>query len=209
MADEVIAPVRPISFERFAGAASFLVAAGALAYSLVFIAIVEGAGRGVRELWFGLLLIGGLATIPVLVAVYQRLRLLDPGFALTALLLALGGAFGGIFHGAYSLGVSVTPRGAFVGPEQASHGILRYGIAGLAFLLIAWLIHRGAPLPRGLAYLGYAGGAILVFIYFGRLYDFITPGDYATLIPPIVYGFIIHPLWYGWLGLALWRGASR
>jgi hypothetical protein len=199
-----------VSFTRFAALASFLVAGGALAYAIVFIAIVEGAGETTLEFWFFLLLLGGIATIPVLVALYLRLREVDAGFALTALLFGLGSAFGGILHGGYNLGGNVTPpeRGFGPGQEEVAHGVLRYAVAGLALLLLGWLIQRDRRLPRGLAYLGYLGGAVLVFIYVGRLYDFIEPGDYVSLIPPIAYGFAIHPLFYAWLGVILWRAAS-
>lgn len=45
--------------------------------------------------------------------------------------------------------------------------------------------------------------------YIGRLFDFITPGDYyVSLIPPIVYGFLVHPLLYGWIGLTFLRGTA-
>jgi hypothetical protein len=198
------------SFERFAAFAAFFVAAGGLLYSLLFIFIVEGESGFVNKLWFFTLMIGGLASIPVLVAVYGRLRVTDPGFALVALLLGLSGALGGILHGAYELAALVTPPdpGYYPGPEAVSKGVLRYGIAGLALILIAWLIHRGGAFPRILAYLGYLGGAILVFIYIGRLYDFINPGDYVSLVPPIAYGFVIHPLWYLLLGRELLRTAA-
>jgi hypothetical protein len=196
-----------VSFTRFAGLASIFVAVGALLYAILFIAIVEGAGKTTLEFWFFLLMLGGIGTIPVLVAVYQRLREVDPGFALTAFILGLLAAFGGILHGGYNLGGNVTPpeAGWSPGQEEVAHGILRYGVAGLALLLLGWLIQHRADFPRGLAYLAYLGGAALVFIYIGRLYDFIEPGNYVSLIPPIVYGFAIHPLFYGWLGLLFWR----
>ena len=200
-----------MSFARFAGLASIFVAVGALLYAILFIAIVEGAGTTTLEFWFFLLMLGGLATIPVLVALYQRLREVDEGFALTAFLLGLGAAFGGILHGAYNLGGLVTPplSGYDAGQEEVAHGVLRYAVAGLALLLIGWLIQRHPGFPRGLAYLAYAGGAALVFIYIGRLYNFIEPGDYVSLIPPIAYGFVIHPLFYAWLGLLLWRSPTE
>ncbi len=199
-----------VSFMRFAGLASVLVSVGAVAYAIVFIAIVEGAGGGTLELWFFLLMAGGIATVPVLVALYLLLRDIDAGFALTAFLFGLMAALGGILHGAYNLGGNATaPAGGYgPGQEEVAHGILRYGVAGLSLLLLAWLIERHPDLPRGLAYLGYLGGAVLVFIYIGRLYDFIEPGNYVSLIPPIAYGFAIHPLFYAWLGLLLWRSPA-
>jgi hypothetical protein len=89
--------------------------------------------------------------------------------------------------------------------ESVTKGVLRYLVAGLALLLIAWLVWASALLPRGIALLAAAGGVLLVFIYIGRLFDFITPGDYVSLIPPIVYGLVVHPLLYGWIGLTFLR----
>lgn len=200
--------VAPVSFDRLAGLASIMVAIGALAYAAVFIAIVEGAGSDALAVWFALLLLGGVATVPVFVALYRRLAPTDPGVALTAFLLGLGGALGGVLHGSYNLAIQITPPPVVVaGQEEVARGFLRYAAAGLAMLVVGWLILRGGALPAGLAYLAVAGGAILVFIYIGRLFDFIQPGDYVSLLPPIVYGFVIHPLWYVWFGVVLWRGA--
>jgi hypothetical protein len=197
-----------VSFERLAAGAAFFVGLGGLVYAVLFIALVEGATGTENELWFALLMVGGLATVPVLVAVYERLRASDPSLALVALLLGLGGALGGVLHGAYELAAIVTPpAGQYTpGPEAVSKGILRYAVAGLALLLIGRLVQRGGAFPRRLAALAYLGGTLLVVIYVGRLFDFITPGDYASLIPPILYGFVVHPLWYVAIGRELLRG---
>jgi hypothetical protein len=193
-------------FERFAGACAILVGFGALVYAILFITIVEGNEE--TKPWFAILLGGAIVTIPVMVALYQRLRAWDGSFALTALVLGLLGATGGILHGGYELGAIETPakQGYYPGVESVSKGALRYLVAGLALLLIAWIVSKSGLLPRGLGYVAGFGGILLVVIYFGRLYDFITPGDYASLIPPILYGFVVHPVFYGWLGLLLWRG---
>jgi hypothetical protein len=195
-----------MTFERFAGVCGLLLAVGAVVYSIIFITIVEGGED--TEAWFAILLGGALFTVPVMVALYGRLRVVDEGFALLGLVLGLGGAFGGVLHGGYELAAIETPPSQpyYPGLESVSKGVLRYLVGGLALLVIGWLITRnGSRLPRATGYLALLGGALLVFIYFGRLFDFITPGDYVSLIPPIVYGFLVHPLLYGWLGLTLWR----
>jgi hypothetical protein len=195
------------SFERFAGLCSVAVAFGALAFAAVFAVIVGGSSQG--KPFFALLLGGSIVSIPVLVAIYRRLRETDEAFALTAFVFGLLGALGGILHGGYELAALETPpaEGYYPGVEAVTKGILRYGSAGLALALVGWLILRGGRLPRPLGYVGIFGGLLLVLIYFGRLYDFITPASHTSLIPPFLYGFIVHPLFYGTVGIVLWRGA--
>jgi hypothetical protein len=192
-------------FERLAGVCAVFVGFGALVYAILFITIVEGNTE--TEPWFAILMIGAIATVPVLIALYYTLRAFDQAAALLFLVLGLFGALGGIIHGGYELAAIVTlpNEGYYPGPESVAKGVLRYLVAGLALLLLAWLVWASGLLPRGIAYLAALGGALLVFIYIGRLFDFITPGDYVSLLPPIVYGFLVHPLLYGWIGLRFWR----
>jgi hypothetical protein len=196
-------------FERFAGLCGLFLAVGAVAYSIIFIAIVGGSEDS--EAWFAILLGGALVSAPVLVAIYGRLRAADEGFALLGFILGLGGALGGVLHGGYELAAIETPptQPYYPGVESVDKGVLRYLIGGLALLFIGWLITRSAGrLPVGAGYLALLGGVLLVFIYFGRLFDFITPGDHVSLIPPVAYGLVVHPLLYGWIGWALWRGRA-
>lgn len=195
-------------FERLAGVCALFVALGALVYAILFITIVEGNTE--TEPWFAILLVGALTTVPVMVALYFRLRVFDPAAALTMLVVGLFGALGGILHGGYELAALVTPpeQGYYPGVESVAKGVLRYLVAGLALLLVAWLIWASGLLPRGIAFLAGIGGLLLVLIYIGRLFDFITPGDYVSLIPPIVYGFAVHPLLYGWIGVTFLRSPA-
>ncbi len=196
-------------FERLAGVCSLFVGLGALVYAIIFITIVEGNTE--TGPWFAILMLGALTTVPVLIALYYRLRAFDEAAALTFLVLGLFGAFGGVIHGGYELAAIVTPptEPYYPGPESVTKGVLRYLVAGLSLLVIAWLVWASGVLPRGIAYLAGIGGVLLVFIYIGRLFDFITPGDYVSLIPPIVYGFLVHPILYGWIGLIFLRRPSR
>ena len=79
----------------------------------------------------------------------------------------------------------------------------------MALLVVARLIQDGRVLPKELAYLAYASGAILVFIYVGRLGNFITPDQKASLIPPFLFGFVLYPALYVWIGLEFLRSAAR
>jgi hypothetical protein len=197
-------------FERLAGYCSLFVAFGALVYAIIFVTIVEGNTE--TEPWFAILMLGAIVSLPVIVALYCVFAEYDQGLALTALALGLFGAFGGILHGGYELALLITPPdveiGAYPGPESVAKGVLRYLVAGLALLLIAWLARASGLMSREVVLLAAAGGVLLVFIYIGRLFDFITPGEYVSLIPPLVYGFIVHPLLYGWIGLHFLRRAG-
>ena len=123
------------------------------------------------------------------------------------LLLGLAGGLGGTLHGASNLTHLLRPLTA--GSDLDPNGILRYGVAGLALLVVARLIQDGRVLPKELAYLAYASGAILVFIYVGRLGNFITPDHKASLIPPFLFGFVLYPALYVWIGLEFLRSAAR
>jgi hypothetical protein len=195
------------AFARFAGIASIFVGLGGLVYALLFVYIVAGAPRLVGNIWYLLLMLGGLFSLVVVAALYRALREVDAGFALVAMLLGFLAAAGGLLHGAGLLGEVLGPRIQGVPPlyDTISGGFLRYGIQGVALLLVGWLLARSEAFPRGLAWVAGTGGILLVLIYLGRLFDFVTPAVRVSLIPPVLYGLVIHPVFYVWLGLRLRR----
>ncbi|MGH2573478.1 MAG: hypothetical protein ACRDGU_08375 [Actinomycetota bacterium] len=206
------APARALTaFQSFAGTAAIAVGIGGLVYAILFAYIVAGAPRWIHELWFLSLMLGAAMSTLVIVAVYLLLRSADEGFALWALLLGLAGTLGGILHGASNLLRILRPPNGFaltfdIVVTLDPFGVLRYGMAGMSLLVVAFLVLRGGRFPNGLGYLAYVGGALLVFIFFGRLGDFITPDNRVSLIPPLLFGFVVYPAFYVWLGLELRRG---
>lgn len=203
--------MRSATFDRFGGRCAILLGIGGLVYAILFAFVVAGSPTWVTGLWLTFLLLGGLLTTVVTVALYQRLRETDEGVALWALLLGFSAAVGGIVHAAFQILSLTNPISGVTTIGQRTPtdpvGILRFGLAGVTLLILAVLIVRSGQFPRSLGYLAYFGGALLVFIYIGRLFDFITPVDKITLIPPFLYGFIVHPLFYVWLGRELLRTA--
>lgn len=204
--------MRTATFDRFGGRCSILLGIGGFVYASLFAFVVAGSPTWVTGLWLTFLLVGGLLTTVVTVALYQRLRDTDEGLALWSLLLGFSAAIGGIVHAAFQLLSLTNPISGVTTIGQRTPtdpvGILRFGLAGVTLLIVAWLIFQGGQFPRMLGYLAYLGGALLALIYVGRLFDFITPADKVTLIPPFVYGFIVHPLFYMWLGRELLRTAA-
>lgn len=194
---------RPASFERFAGACAVLASASGFMYAVAFVVLQDALLSGL------FLMLGGLFTTAVMVAVYERLRETDGSFALLALLLAVAGSLGMAVHGGYDLANVLNPPEASL-PELPNpvdpRGLLTFGVAGIALLLVSRLIRRGGRLPRGLAYLGYASAALLLALYLGRLI-ILDPTSPAILVPALLNGFLVNPVFYLWLGLVFLRNS--
>jgi hypothetical protein len=200
-------------YERFAGACAVVVGVGALVYAIVFAVIVTAEPpTWVVGLWFFLLMAGGLLSLPVLVALYHRLRVVDAGFAMLALLFGASGAAGSAIHGGFDLANVVrppmTPLPADVPNAIDPRGLLTFGFVALALLVVSWLILRGGQLPRGLGPLGFLSAALLVVIYLGRLIAF-DPTNPILLVAALLAGLVVNPVWWIWLGTSLLRSTPR
>lgn len=190
------------AFDRLAGATALAAAAVGLVYSVSFVVLNNDV------LTASTLLVGGLLSIPAQVAVYERLRAAEPSFALLALVAALAGALGSAVHGGYNLSNALYPPATLnvdLPSEINPRGLLTFGLTGLGVLLLAGLMARGVGgFPRGLGYLGYVLGALLVVVYLARLIV-LSPTSPLLLGPALLAGFVANPLWYAWLGVWLWR----
>ncbi|MBI4493775.1 MAG: hypothetical protein HY690_13365 [Chloroflexi bacterium] len=204
------ASTQSTSFERLAGLCAMLAGVAGFLYSVAFIIIARSAPDlgGLLSALF--LMLGGLLSTAALVAVYQRLREIDAAFALWGLVLGLVGALGSAIHGGYDLANAINPPAAI--PANLANlpspidprGLLTFGVAGLALLVVSSLIVRGHQLPRSLGFLGYVLAVLFLVLYLGRLIvlDATNP---MILGPALLAGFIVNPAWYLWLGVALWR----
>jgi hypothetical protein len=194
-----------ISFDRHTGVAAIVAGVAGFLYSIAFVVLTN-------PLTYSLcLMVGGLATTVVMVALYQHLRAVEPGVALLGLLLGVLAALGSVIHGGYDLGNAINPpatTNADLPSQIDPRGLLTFGIAGLALFAFSWLMSKSARFSRSLAYLGYLLAALLVVTYLGRLIilDAKSP---AVLGPAAVTGFIVNPLWYILLGLSLMKSNRR
>jgi hypothetical protein len=198
------------TYEGFAGLCAGLVGLSGFLYAVAFIVLIlAGAAPQLGGLLSPLfLMLGGLLTLPVLVALYHRLRDTDAAFALLGLLLGVVGAAGAAIHGGYDLANAIHPAASVPGdlPSQVDpRGLLTFLVSGLGLLVIAWLMARGRVFPKLLAYLGLLSALLLVILYLGRLLV-LDPKNPAILAPALLNGFLINPIWYGWVGVTLWRG---
>jgi hypothetical protein len=179
-----------------AGVAGFL-------YALFFIVVQN------HLLWALFLMLSGLLSSAVLVAVYNRLRETEAAFALLALVLGIAGAVGSAIHGGYDLSLAINPLPT--NPDLPSQvdprGLLTFLVLGIALFIVGWLIGGGEQFPKGLGYLAYVSAVLLVFLYLARLIvlDASSP---VILVPAVVNGFLVNPAFYLWLGVALWQGRT-
>jgi hypothetical protein len=195
------------AFERFAAVCAFVVGIGGLVYAVVFVTALRGAGRSADAASATLLLVGGLLSTAVLIALYERLRPAGGTFALWALLLGSIAAVGSAVHGGYDLAnvINRPQLGLSIPNPIDPRGLLTFGVTAVAVLVLAWLILRTGAFPRRLAYVGFAAAFLLAVIYVGRL-TVLDPESPALLVAALLVGFVVNPLWYVWLALEFRRG---
>jgi hypothetical protein len=195
------------SFSEFG--ATCAVAAGllGLGYSISFSLYLHSPTRGTAYADALLLLAGGLISTAAFTAIYEHLRATDQAFALWGFVLALVGAFGAAIHGGYDLANLANPPAALPTDVPSSvdpRGFGTFALTGVALAVISLLVLRGGALPRPLAYLGFLGSALLVFVYIGRLV-ILNPKSPGLLVGAVLVGYVVNPAWFIWVGLVLRR----
>ena len=190
-------------FERAAGLCALAAAVAGIGYAVAFVVVGSTFGSAL------FLLLGGLLAIPVLVAVYGRVRAAEPAVAACALLLGAAGALGAVAHGGNDLATALHPPATPSDLPSAvdPRGLATFGLTGLSLALVAWLIRRGGRLPRGLGALGYLLAALLVALYLGRLV-ILEARSPLIAVPALLTGFVVNPAWYLWLGRSLATGRA-
>jgi hypothetical protein len=197
-------------FQRFAGYCAIAAGIGTFAYSVAFVIIARSAPDLGANLSWGLLMVGGLLSSVFVVALSQRLRDVDPGFALWGLLLGIVAMLGSTIHGGYEVANAIKPPASNPAlPSQIDpRGLLTFGIWGLAVLVFASLISRHPGFPKALGYLGFLSGGLLIIIYLARLIV-LTSTNPVVLVPAALSGFVVGPAFSIWLGTVLLKTGSE
>ena len=195
------------SFDRFGGLCAILAGAGGMLYAIAFVIVARNAPALGAFLSALLLTLNGLLATSVVATLYQHLHSTNPAAALWALVLGSVGAIGATIHGGYDLANVFHPPVGLPAdlPSQIDpRGLLTFGVSGIALLINAWLIRRDSTFPRGLGYLTYLLGTLLLVIYLARLI-ILSPANPILLAPVLLTGFLINPAWYIWMGRTFLR----
>ena len=195
-------------FDRTASWMAYLSAAVALAYSLSFGYYVREGDRWAQYTSSGLLMAGGIIGLPVLVAIYLRVRHADEGFAIVALVVALAAALGSVLHGAHDIAVFVHPDKVTTAADYPNftdpRGFSTFALFGLGMIVLAGMSHA-ASLPKPIALVGALTGLLAIIVYIGRV-TVLDPKRWWVAIAAIGAGVVGVPLWNVLVGRALRPG---
>jgi hypothetical protein len=183
-------------FQKFSGICSVLAGVAGLLY-LVFFLVFKNPAAFLPAI--ALLVVGVLSSV-VLVALYFVVRRVDEGFSLWGMLLGIIGAIGAAIHAAFDLTNNLHPPSTsfdFASPIDP-RGFLTFAITGLAIILLSWLIVRSSTLSRQLGYFGLLSGALSLFLYLAYLV--ILDATNPLVLGLVLLAGIVQPIWYLWLG---------
>ena len=197
---------------RFGGLAAILLAVTSW---LAVVAYYTIAQRGQDEV--GMEIVALLAALVAfwslfaVTAVHWTLRAHGEAWSLFAVLVGLAAAVGAMTAALYPVAFT---RAVLARPLDASApspipvavaatdplNVMSLGLTGLWFVIVSLLLWRGRT-SRGLAIVGMAAAAMLLFGFFAAL------GAQASVVPAIsiVAGVVVVPLFWLWAGILLRR----
>jgi len=192
------------SFDRYAGWLSVLAGLTGLGYAVAFVVLKDGRLSAIFLTLAPLLAVAGL------VAVYERVRAVDSGYATLALALGAFGSLAASTHGAYDLANVLHPPAAVAGfPDYPlavdPRGYGTFGLTGMALAVLSFLSRRSADIPGWVGPLGLVLGLFLVLTWLARLIV-LDPASVLVLGPALVSG-LLSPVFFLLLGAWLlgWR----
>ena len=193
------------SFDRAAGWLSILAGVAGIGYAVFFVAL-KNQYPGLTAVF---LTLAPLLAVGGLVAVFNRVREVDAGFATLALALGAFGSLGASTHGAYDLANVLHPPAAVPDVPFATdpRGYATFALTGLALLLLSSLARRTPTIPGWVGPLGLILGLFLVLTWLARLIV-LDASSVLVLLPALVSG-LLSPLFFLALGAWLlgWRRA--
>lgn len=193
------------AFERFAGWLAVLAGIAGIGYAVAFVVLKIASLSALFLMLAPLLAIGGL------VAVFERVRTIDAGFATVALALGAFGSLAASTHGAYDLANVLHAPGAGA-PDLADlpfavdpRGYGTFALTGLAILVLGWLARRTQELPGWVGPMGMVLGVVLVVTWLARL--IVLDATSLLVLGPALVAGLLSPIFFLLLGAWLlgWR----
>jgi hypothetical protein len=186
------------SFDRYAGWLSILAGVTGIGYALAFVVLKDARLSAVFLTLAPLLAVAGL------VAVFERVREIDSGYATLALALGAFGSLAASTHGAYDIAnVLHPPTGGVPDLPFAAdpRGYGTFGLTGIAVVLLSTLARRTADLPSWVGPLGLVLGLVLVLTWLARL--IVLDATSLLVLGPALASGLLSPIFFlllgGWL----------
>jgi hypothetical protein len=195
-----------MSFDRFAGWGSILAGVAGIGYAVAFVVLKNA------QLSALFLTLAPLLAVAGLVAVFDRVRQVDSGFATLALALGAFGSLAASSHGAFDLS-NVLHAPALIPADVPSEidprGYATFALTGLALVLLAGLASRAHELPGWVSPLGVVLGVVLVLTWLARLV--VLDATSMLVLGPALVAGLLSPIFFLLLGAWLlgWRAASN
>lgn len=184
-------------FQQLSSFEAMLAGISALSYAYFFV-----IAKDVTMYSLSLLLLG-IFSVKVMIALFARLKKVDEDFARVAMVFGIVGSAGMTIHAGFDLANAINPPTVLNSdlPSQVDpRGLLAFGATSLAILKFSYLMAKDNFFPKGLQMVGFVSGALLIVIYIARL-TVLSPANPILLYPVLLNGFILSPLWYLWIGL--------
>lgn len=196
--------MRVSSFDRYAGWLSILAGVTGVGYAVAFVVLKDARLSAVFLTLAPLLAVAGL------VAVFERVREIEPGYATLALALGAFGSLAASTHGAYDLANVLQPPGGLDAVSELPfaadpRGYGTFGLTGIALALLSTLARRTPEIPGWVGPLGLVLGLFLVITWLARL--IVLDATSMLVLGPALVSGLLSPIFFLLLGAWLlgWR----
>jgi hypothetical protein len=195
--------MRVSSFDRYAGWLSILAGVTGVGYAVAFVVLKDARLSAVFLTLAPLLAVAGL------VAVFERVREVEPGYATLALALGAFGSLAASTHGAYDLANVLHPMLSDRLPDLPSavdpRGFGTFGLTGIALAILASVARRTPEIPGWVGPLGLVLGLSLVITWLARL--IVLDSTSILVLGPALVSGLLSPIFFLLLGAWLlgWR----
>ena len=196
--------MRVSSFDRYAGWLSILAGVTGIGYAVSFVVLEDARLSAVFLTLAPLLAVAGL------VAVFERVREIDSGYATLALALGAFGSLAASTHGAYDLANVLNPPAGLDAVKELPfaadpRGFGTFGLTGIALALLSTLARRTPEIPGWVGPLGLVLGLSLVITWLARL--IVLDATSLLVLGPALVSGLLSPIFFLLLGAWLlgWR----